>query len=166
MAILNQFNVVLLVFKIIGFAPINVETKNKKLWKFFTLIPTILTPFSNFCISLYIYFYPIFDSSVQVHGVINCVAIICLLLTVVSGNSQCHFLRSTYRSINYKIHEIEKDAKRNFSLEFTMKLKRQYLHKVYLIVILFVLSQTILLYEVSIVSGFMSAWSSLFTTIL
>lgn len=166
MVILKQFNVVQLLFKFVGFAPISLSTENKKLWKCYNLLPVILTPFFNLCISLYIYFYPIFDPSVQIHGVINCIAIICLWLTVVSGNYQCHFYKSIYRNINYEIQEIEKNAKKNFSLEFTMKLTRECSRKIYLLLILFVVSQGILLYEVYIVSGFMSAWSSLFTTIL
>lgn len=163
MEIFKELNLVQLAFKFAGVAPFNATTKNKNIWEYFNLI---LTPFLNLCISLYIYFYPIFDSSVQIHGLINTVSIICLCLTVLSGNCQCHYYKLTYHNINYGIQEIVKDAKKNFSLEFTKKLTSQYRRKVYLILIIFAVSQVLLLYEVWIVSGFMSSWSSIFTTIL
>lgn len=159
----KYFNNVQLVFKFVGFAPFNAATNNKSLWEYFNLI---LTPLLNICISLYIYTYPIFDSSIQIHGLINIVSIICLCLTVFSGNCQCHFYKFIYHNINCGIQQIEKDAKKNFSFEFTKKLRSQYRRKVYLMVFLFAVSQVVLLYEVWILSGFMSSWSSIFTSIL
>lgn len=166
MVILERFTVVKIILKFIGMVPIKLTSKNKTLTDFFNVIPVISTSLLSLCIATYIYIYPIFESSIRANGIIHTTSVLALLFTVISGNFQCHFYKSIYRNINYQIQQIESNANTLFSLDLTIKLKRQYRIKVLLILILFFVSQGILLYEVRIVSGIDAVWASILTSVI
>lgn len=166
MVILEHFAIVKITLKVIGMVPINLTSKNKLLTDVINAIPVILSSFLSLCIAAYIYIYPIFESSIRANGIIHATSVLTLLLTVLSGNGQCHFYKSKYRNINYQIQQIESNANTLFSLDLTIKLKRQYRRKVVFLFILFFVSQGILLYEVRIVSGIDAVWASILTSVI
>lgn len=167
MVLLERFKFISRLFQILGFAPINVTTKDKTIKtfvdNFVNLIPATSTTFFSLGITYYLLFNPHFGTNGTIHTIINFVLLLSLCLVSATGNFQCFFNRSVHRNINYQIHKVERKM---FSAESSIKLTFHiaYRLKILLIFFLFFLSQGLIFYEAYLATSASRMLSSFLTS--
>ncbi len=165
MVIVERVKFLVRIFQFVGLAPIIVTTKDIKMNKFVdifvNLIPTALTTFAGLSISYFLLIHPHFESYGPIHGIINTASLMSLTLIVMTGNYQSFFNKSIHRKINYKIQQIEQ----RMEVEAPhLQFAGAYRMKIFLIFLLFFLSQGLVFYEASIASA-SGMLSSFFTSL-
>lgn len=164
--LLESFKFFSKIFQILGFAPINVTTKDTKnnnfVNNFVNLIPTTLTTCISLAIAYFLLIHPHFESYGPIHGIINSASLLNLSLIVLTGNGQCLFYKSIHRNINYQINEIERKIYTETSIKSPFHIA--YRLKILLIFFLFFLSQGLVFYEAYLASA-SGMLSSFFTSL-
>lgn len=153
MLLLEHFNVLLPIFKLLGLATYSVTTKTSKLKHFTDCIPIILSMVLGLCLAIYLIFFPNFKSYSPIYTIINFASLISFLLVIATANCQCFFYRSIYENIFYRSIQIENRCRDILLAKFPMKMAFYYRLKVLLIFSLFFVSQGLLFAEVLIISG-------------
>lgn len=164
MFLLDNFNILLRLFKIIGIVPISRKGNATNSERFLYMVPIVLTSVFSICVSAFLFIFPHFESHSSIHTIINFASQISFLLIIITANCQCYFYKSVYDNLYYQIRQIEKRCRDKFWMKFPMNVKFHYGIKVVLVFVLFFVSQALVFVEVLLTQS--HVWSSFFTSLL
>lgn len=165
MILLRQSNILLRIFCFMGIAPSSqkVTTKNSKISTYF--IPFVSSIIS-LCLTIFLLFYPHFESLGPIHTIINFSSLMSLFLTNFTANFQSIYYKSVYHKAIYRIRQMENKCDEKRFAKYVIPLECRYNIKVLVIFILYTLSQSLVLIEVMLTSGFNGMGSSIVTSLL
>lgn len=163
MIFLETFNFSLTIFYLVGLKPATNRVTNKR--KFTDHISVIITSASSVSITVYLVFFPHFPSYGVIFVLIYYGSLIPSLLMILTANVQCYLHKNTYYSILKQIGKLERMMKEktlnlsinNFAFRYKLKVTMLY--------ILFLLSQTLVFFEVWFLH-LQNSWSSILISLI
>lgn len=156
----NRSNFLLRTFRFIGIAPYARTVKLKNYERFLHLIPILLSSLVGLCLTIFLLIFPHFKSLGSVHTIINFSYIWSLFFAILSANCQCHFKKSVYYRVNYRIRQIQNHFREKSVTKFAYQLQRRYKVKVLIIFVLFFASQGLVFVEAWYKSERSNRWAS------
>lgn len=161
MLLSGHSNFLLRIFCLIGIAPYARTVKIQNYRSVLHLIPILLSSLVSLCLTIFLLIFPHFESLGSLHTIINFSYIWSLFFAILSANCQCHFKKSVYYRVNYRIRQIHKKFREKSLTKFVYRFQRRFKIKVLVILVLFFASQGLVFVEVWLKSERRRLWASL-----